>query len=73
LETPNRRLLRFFVGGMLFTEFAVFAHFYPVRVILFVLIGLVIALLAFGAGQSNSHSHKVHLAEKNKNFRRPLI
>jgi hypothetical protein len=43
--------------SMLFAEFAVFAQFNPVGVILFILHGVIISLLAFGALQSYLISH----------------
>jgi hypothetical protein len=43
--------------SMLFAEFAVFVHFNPVGVIFFILHGVVISLLAFGALQSYLISH----------------
>jgi hypothetical protein len=45
------------VGGVLFAETAVFAHFQPVRVILFILHCVVISLLALGACQCNLVTH----------------
>ena len=43
--------------SMLFAELAVFVEFQSVRIVLFVLIGLVIAALALGAGQRNRIAH----------------
>jgi hypothetical protein len=45
------------MSGMLLAELAIFAQLYAVRVILFVLDGIVIPLLALGAGQRHPHSH----------------
>jgi hypothetical protein len=45
------------VGGVLFTETAVFAHFQPVRVILFIFHRVVVSLLALCACQCNLVTH----------------
>jgi hypothetical protein len=42
---------------MLFAELAVLVHFDPVRVILFVLLCVVIALFALRAGECDLNSH----------------
>jgi hypothetical protein len=42
---------------MLAAEAAVLFHLQPVRVIFLVLFGVVVALLALGAGQNDLHSH----------------
>ena len=42
---------------MLLAELAVFLNLQTIRIILLVLVGLVISLLAFGAGQSNQSTH----------------
>jgi hypothetical protein len=38
-------------------ELAVFIHLKPVRVILFVFLGVIVALLAFCASECDFHSH----------------
>ena len=50
-------LLAFLVQGMLAAEAAVLVHFQSVGVVLLVLHGVVVALLALGAGQGNFDSH----------------
>ena len=42
---------------MLLAELAVFLNLQTIRIILLVLVGLVVSLLAFGAGQSNQSTH----------------
>ena len=42
---------------VLLAESAVLVHLKSVGIILLVLVGLVISLLAFGAGQSNQSTH----------------
>lgn len=51
-----KRLLRFLVYGVLFAERTIFAEFYSVGIVLFILVIVVISLLAFGACQSDSGS-----------------
>jgi hypothetical protein len=51
--------LGFPVGGVLLAKTAVFAQLNPVGRILLVLHGVVIALLAFGAGQHKLGAHGV--------------
>ena len=46
--------------SMLLAEFAVFIKLYPIRIVLFVLIGLIVAILAFCAGQRNRIAHLMH-------------
>ena len=58
------KLLRFLMQGMLAAETAVFIEFKSVRVILFVLHSVVVALFALTAGKSYLYSH---------NFRHLLI
>jgi hypothetical protein len=53
-------LLRLFMRRMLFAEFAVFVEFQTIRVVLLVLIGLIIAVFANRAGQSNCVTHPMH-------------
>ena len=43
--------------GVLTAEAAVLVHFQSVRIVLLVLHGVVVALLALGAGQGNFDSH----------------
>jgi hypothetical protein len=50
-------LLRLAVHGVLTAEAAVLVHFQSVGIVLFVLHGVVVALLALGAGQGNFNSH----------------
>ena len=50
-------LLRLAVHGVLAAEAAVLVHFQSVRIVLLVLHGVVVALLALGAGQGNFDSH----------------
>ena len=45
------------LADMLAAEAAVLFHLQPVRVIFLVLFGVVVALLALGAGQNDLHSH----------------
>jgi len=45
------------MGGVLAAEPAVFVHFQPVGVVLFVFHGIVVALLALAASQSDFGSH----------------
>ena len=42
---------------MLFAELAVLVHFKSVGIVLFVLLGIVVALLALSAGQCYLYSH----------------
>jgi hypothetical protein len=42
---------------MLLAELAILAEFQPVRIVLLILVGLVVAALAFRAGQRNRVSH----------------
>ena len=49
---------------MFMTEFAIFIHFQPIRIILFVFIGLIIALFANCTGQSNCITHFMHSLSK---------
>ena len=51
------RLLRFFVHGMLTAETAVLAELQAVGIVLLVLEGVVVSLLAFGAGQGDLNAH----------------
>ena len=46
--------------SMLLAEFAVFIKLYPIRIVLLVLIGLIVATLAFCAGQRNCIAHFMH-------------
>jgi hypothetical protein len=50
-------LLGFSVRGVLPAETAVFAHFQSVRIVLLVFHRVVVALLAFGASQSDFYAH----------------
>ena len=50
-------LLRLAMHGVLAAEAAVLVHLKSVRVVLLVLHGVVVALLALGAGQGNFDSH----------------
>ena len=50
-------LLRFLMQRMLLAELAILAEFQPVRIVLLILVGLVVAALAFRAGQRNRVSH----------------
>ena len=61
--------------SMLLAEFAVFIKLYPIRIILFVLIGLIVAILAFCAGQRNRIAHSMHSLpiENNTTFKTSLI
>jgi hypothetical protein len=45
------------MSGVLAAETAILVHFQPVRVVFLVLHSVVVALLAFGASQSDFHSH----------------
>ena len=45
------------MNGVLAAEAAVLVHFQPVRIVLLVFHGVVVALLALGAGQGDFDSH----------------
>jgi hypothetical protein len=47
---------------MFFAKLAILIEFQSIRVVLFVFIGLIIALLAFSAGQRYRIAHPVHLS-----------
>jgi hypothetical protein len=49
------------VNGVLPAEFAIFIHFETIGIIFLILDRIVIALLAFGAGYRNLHSHDLNL------------
>ena len=46
--------------GMFFAELAIFVQFYSIRIVFLVLIGLIVALFAFCAGQRNRIAHLMH-------------
>ena len=54
---PYSKLFGFLVQGVLAAEAAVLVHFKSVGIVLLVLHGVVVALLALGAGQGNFDSH----------------
>ncbi len=54
---PKAELLCFLVQGVLLAETAVLVELKSVGVILLVLLGFVIALLAFATSKSNLNSH----------------
>ena len=45
--------------SVLFAELAVFIELDTIRIVLFVLVGLVVSLFAFSASQSNQVTHSV--------------
>lgn len=51
------RLFRFLMQGMLPAESAVFAHFHSIRIVLFVLHGIIVPLFAFAASKCYFNSH----------------
>ena len=57
-------LLSLGVKGMLSTESAILLHFEAVGIVLFVLHGVVVSLLAFGASQCDFYAHERHLLKK---------
>ena len=57
LHPPNCQSLGFLVKRMLLAELAVFIEFQSIRVIFFVLVGLIVAVLTFRTGQRNSIAH----------------
>jgi hypothetical protein len=59
--TVSPFLFSFLVFRVLAAELAVFFHLKPVRVVLFVLFGVVVALLALLASECDFHSHYRHL------------
>jgi len=54
---PVPALFGFAVRRVLSAEPAVFVHFQPVRIVLFVFLRVVVSLLAFGASQGDFNSH----------------
>ena len=46
---------------MFFAEFAILVEFQAIRIILFILIGLIVALLALSASQRDCITHTAHL------------
>jgi len=46
--------------GMFPAELAVLVHFNPVRIILFILHGIIVSLFAFSTSQGNFYSHFLH-------------
>ena len=54
-------LFGFFVRRMFFAELAIFVEFQTVRIVLFIFIGLVVALLTLRASQRDCITHTAHL------------